>query len=362
MAVMPGPTREGDLKELIRTDYKNLENPAWWKSQKLDGVVLYDWALPKYTPLIKAIKKSGAWVFINMDNNGIISPIPHALDFYVETMQAGIRVHGAILGFCIGIFRSLKASIPWTMDIPRLHHMGCADKIGAVSPIALTRIKRHCLSYGYGKISNNIFLVPHPVSSIYQYDGSAKKDLVVAVGRWTKADSWQKNPKLLVGSLAKFLANHPSYNANIIGHYDEIIKDEILQLQANIRKRIELTGRLDPERIAAILNTAKISLCTSLTESFHIASGEALCCGASIVSYKSPFLSSFPFLTSHDSGTLAPDNSSVSIADALANEAMQWKSKKRSPIVISEYWNPLLHEINVAQKIINLFDYSAESI
>lgn len=31
-AIMPTPAQEGDEPDLIRTEYANLEDPAWWKS------------------------------------------------------------------------------------------------------------------------------------------------------------------------------------------------------------------------------------------------------------------------------------------------------------------------------------------
>jgi hypothetical protein len=74
MAVMPGPPQDDDDSSLIRTDYGNLESPDWWKSQKLDGVVLYAWGSPKFRKVAEAIHQAGIFLVLNQDNGGLISP------------------------------------------------------------------------------------------------------------------------------------------------------------------------------------------------------------------------------------------------------------------------------------------------
>lgn len=45
-AIMPTPAQEGDDPDLIRTEYANLKDAAWWKSLGIDGVILSpgEWA------------------------------------------------------------------------------------------------------------------------------------------------------------------------------------------------------------------------------------------------------------------------------------------------------------------------------
>lgn len=52
-AIMPTPAQEGDEPDLIRTEYANLEDPAWWKSLGIDGVILYAWGVGKYLPIAR---------------------------------------------------------------------------------------------------------------------------------------------------------------------------------------------------------------------------------------------------------------------------------------------------------------------
>jgi hypothetical protein len=58
-AIMPGPSMDGDLvADLIRTDYCNLEDPAWWRSLDAEGVVFYGWGSGKYVKIARAIRQA----------------------------------------------------------------------------------------------------------------------------------------------------------------------------------------------------------------------------------------------------------------------------------------------------------------
>jgi glycosyltransferase involved in cell wall biosynthesis len=349
-AVMPGPPIEGDNEGLIRTEFHNLENPDWWRSQKVDGVVLYAWALPKFSPITKAIKDAGAKVLLNMDTNGVISPAPYCWDFYSHTIVKSIRVHGVIIGIFEGVLKCLKASLPWVLDLPRLKHLELADSIGIVSPLALQKVSAHCAFNHRPSLISKLVFVPHPVSDQFKYSGIPKKNQIVSVGRWTKSDRWQKDPKLLIRTLDLFLRRRKEYHACIVGQYDETLKNEISRLSADVRDRISCMGRIANHDIVSILNETKISLCASFQESFHIASAEALCCGASIASHACPFLPSFEYLTSKACGTLATNRSPESLAEALDDEALAWESGGRDPLKISKEWIRELHAGNVANR------------
>ena len=120
--------------------------------------------------------------------------------------------------------------------------------------------------------------------------------------------------------------------------------------------KITLLGRKTSEEIASVLNESHISLCTSMSESFHIASAEALCCGCSVVSYKSPYLPSFDYFVSEDSGILANDGSISSLAGALVDEMHLWNDGMRDPQLISDLWTRHLHAENVAKSILGYIE------
>lgn len=70
-AIMPTPVQEGDDPDLIRTEYANLEDAAWWKSLGIDGLVLYAWGTGKYLPIARAIHDAGIFLVVYMDSSGL---------------------------------------------------------------------------------------------------------------------------------------------------------------------------------------------------------------------------------------------------------------------------------------------------
>lgn len=73
-AIMPTPVQEGDDPDLIRTEYANLEDAAWWKSLGIDGLVLYAWGTGKYLPIARAIHDAGIFLVVYMDSSGLFFP------------------------------------------------------------------------------------------------------------------------------------------------------------------------------------------------------------------------------------------------------------------------------------------------
>lgn len=70
-AIMPTPAQEGDDPDLIRTEYANLKDAAWWKSLGIDGVILYAWGVGKYLPIARAIHDAGIFLVVYMDSSGL---------------------------------------------------------------------------------------------------------------------------------------------------------------------------------------------------------------------------------------------------------------------------------------------------
>lgn len=73
-AIMPTPAQEGDDPDLIRTEYANLKDAAWWKSLGIDGVILYAWGMGKYLPIARAIHDAGIFLVVYMDTSGLFYP------------------------------------------------------------------------------------------------------------------------------------------------------------------------------------------------------------------------------------------------------------------------------------------------
>jgi glycosyltransferase involved in cell wall biosynthesis len=347
-AVMPGSHRVGDLPDLIRTEYKNLEDPRWWKSHQVDAVILYSWADPRFSGITEAVRKSGAKILLNIDSNGVISPYPDMLKYYRYTLEESIRKFNILAGVPIGLLRCLKSTLPFVLDIPRIKHLQMADVIGCVAPIPANNIRSHVSYFHKENLLDKIKLLPHPVDTKFIYSGTRKKNQIISIGRWTKMDAWQKDPELLMSTINLFLKQNADYNFIIVGRYDSFLREAVNRMEPEIRDRIRLTGIIPNDQLNCLLDQSKISLCVSFQESFHIASAESLCCGASIVSHDSPYLSSFPFFIRNKSGTLASGRNKEALVKSLSVEIHKWESGERNPLEISQAFTEEFHADRVA--------------
>jgi hypothetical protein len=96
----------------------------------------------------------------------------------------------------------------------------------------------------------------------------------------------------------------------------------------------------------------QVGWCPSAFESFHLASGEALCCGASVVASDSPSLSSFRWFTGDGDGRLAASDDTQGHVDAIVAELAAWREGRRSAEVISRRWSARLHAPAVAGMLV----------
>jgi hypothetical protein len=346
-AVMPGNLRENDCHDLIRTPYSSLKCTNWWKSQKIDAVVFYSWGAPKFWGIARAIKKAHIKLLINLDSGGYYSILQNPLFLTRFFFLQEINKYNFLQGGGLAIFRVLRDLFLPYHELFRLFHMHQADYLLAVSPLALDRVKRFLSIFCQHNSAQRLRFIPHPVSDSALYRGKPKQNIVVALGRWTATD-WQKNPELHILVLSLFLEKHIDFKAVIIGSFDPAFETLLALLRPDIRSRLVLTGRLSNEQALKFLDEAKISVALTRHESFHIATGEALCCGCSIVAYPSLMLPSMQYFMENGDGTLAKSYNPSDILHALDVEADLWHSGRRDPFLISAFWQKRLHASNVA--------------
>ncbi len=140
-SIMPLPNHPADIKDdLLRTEFNNLENPKWWQSIGAKNVVLYSWGHPKCKNVAKAIRDSGAKIFINLDNAGILSPRVIPRIYFTSVLSREIRKHGLLLGFLSGFLYNIlyNCYIPLYCEPGRIAHLKEATAIGCISPAALS--------------------------------------------------------------------------------------------------------------------------------------------------------------------------------------------------------------------------------
>jgi len=354
-AMMAGPAMDDDDDRILRVDPRLFETPEYWKSFEAEGVVLYAWALPRYTPIARAIKEAGLKLVINLDSAGLMSPRVDGKIFRDLLFHRHRMENTWLIGSLKASFSFIRGMVPRWMDLPRLEHMGYADLIGAVSPIARDRVKNYARYYGREDIASKVHLILHPISQNMTYGGVVKKKQLCIVGRWTRSD-WVKNPWLLMNLLKIVLNKHRDYECVVIGAYDDLIKNIISKIDEGVRERIIFAGLIPNAEAALVLQESQISLCTSFSEGFHTSSAEALCSGCSVVGYQSPYLPNLPYYAGENSGTLAPEGTAESIAQAVNIEIKAWQNGERDPKNISNTWTSRLHARNIPERIFELLE------
>lgn len=347
-AVMPGQRRDEDDADLIRTDYHHLESAEWWRSHQLDGVVLYAWGSPKFRHVAKAIHDAGIYLVLNQDNGGLISPLA-GLRGWIEEQCI---MSGGGAAFLKLLARGMAGLI--AVDPRRAAHLKQGDVIACVSPVAAERYRKLCGFYGGNDLAERVTMVPHPVESIFNLATSPVEKIrqVACIGRWQ--DQRQKRPALMQEVLHRLLTGDPEVRVEIAGASTPELRQWHDTLPEALRGRILLRGLLERGELVGMLQRSQVFYSSSAYESFGIAAGEALCCGCSVVAGQSPSMAAFEWFTSENSGTLAGQGDPESHLAALRKELDGWSTGKRDAAAISRHWGELLHERQVAGRVLGL--------
>lgn len=350
-AIMPEPAHPGDHSDLVRVPYKALEDSAWWRSRGADGVVLYAWGHPAYRRVAAAIRDAGIFLVLNQDSCGIVSPLNGLGSWLRErrlTTGAG-RVAGGWTRFLLSVGKGLTLGLARNEWL-RASHLRCGNVIAAVSPVAAGHYRQLCRIYGGQPLADKVEVAPHPVSPIFRGREAEEKDrLVVAVGRWE--DERQKRSSLLAAVVERVCHDDAGVRWFIAGRAGSILEHWHAALPGQLRERIELAGRVAPVELARTMGSAMVLYCPSAYESFHIASGEALCSGCSIAGPDLPTMGSFRWFCGEGDGSLATDDSVAGHAAAVGAELAAWTDGRRQPLCIAERWMPRLHAPAIAGKI-----------
>ena len=356
-AVMPGPPMEDDqIEDLIRTEYRNLEDPEWWKSMGGEGVVFYGWGAGRYVKIARAIHQAGLVLVTHMDSSGLLGVL-NGFSVHAGTLwRVGRGVHGkGAMGLMQFMVRLGYASTLGLIrnDWRRARHLKQAHWIGSVTPIAVDRIRHVCRIQGGPSLADRVQLIPHPVASYMVEDPQqAKERLCVAVGRWYDA---QKDTHLLLATIHQVLAADTGVSMEIYGAPTPLMESWHLNLADGMRRRVYLQGVVPNAELRRALTRSRVLLCSSLYESFHIAAAEALCCGCSVVGPDVPEIPSMNWFTDGPFGRMA-ERTADGLARAVLAELADWDGNRRDAGEISAHWCQLLHAPRVAARILELVD------
>jgi len=351
-AVMPGDRKPEDDADLIRTEYRNLESTDWWKSQSLDGVVLYAWGRPKFRKVAKAIHDAGIFLVLNQDNGGLVSPLAGFRDWLLEQWILAGQGRGATawLRFLQLTLRGLSVGL-WLTDLLRAVHLKQGDVIACVSPKAAEHYRKLCRIYGGTDLADRVRVIPHAVETRFRFTGRPKRRQVACVGRWQ--DVVQKRSWLLVEVISALIAEDKDVSVVIAGTVTDELRNWHESLETQQGKRVRLSGKVNRDELAGILDESQVFYSPSAFESFGIAAAEALCSGCSVVGTRSVSMAAFEWFTSESSGKLAETNDAKGHLAAMRHELDSWHNGMRNPQQISDVWSERLHADKVAGQVVS---------
>lgn len=327
--ILPLPYHQLDHRDcIIRASMDELHSSTWWQSLNLDIVILYSWGSPHYIRVARAIKEAGINFSIHLDM---------AADFEAHWDRKVPLIRRIDLFFRrIGI------------NLIRAKHLRYANVI------TCTETAKNCLEKRifYGQdISSRMHIMPSPIASHFRYDGSKKEDIIIANARW---ENKGKREDYLIGCCDILIKEHKNLGIFIIGSHTQALKQWHDALPTNDKSRVKLLGFIDNKKLPEYYQKAIISLCLSEAEGTHLASAEALCCGASIVTSCRPELAVIHDYTRHQSGCISQEDSPESIAAAISDELKRWQQGQRSAQQISDQWLDSFNCHEALPKLLNL--------
>jgi hypothetical protein len=353
-AITLGPIKPGELPTMIRGAWEQMEDPNWWAALHLDGLAFLTWGNWRFKRMVEAAMKAGIPVIQMTDTQGIQSP--------VSDWRAHLQADSAHFWYeprWKQISRTL-VKLPITLtarvayrDLRDAQTIASSDYFLAPTPRAAERYCNLTRRLQGAKAAQRVRFVPFPVNFHFNYSlESPKQEEVIAVGRW---DSHQKRTPLLIATISNALARRPTASFRIFGQISQELNSWHKTLAPSLRRQVTLEGSVSNLTLAVAYRRARVILVSSAYEGCHNASAEAICCGASVVGCRSPFLGVLEWHTSKNSGRLAEQATPDSLAHALLDELGAWDRGERDPVAISQSWTQELHADCVAAKILELF-------
>lgn len=353
-AIALAPAHEGQSADMIRGTIEQMNNPAWWGALNLDGLIIYTWGQPKYRSVVEAAMAAGVKVAQVTDTQGLTSPVADLLG-HLRAEQAHYWQEPAFKR----LFRTIiKLPVSCTIRLLRRDRaharmVATSDYFFAPTPRAALRFQTLVRRLVSKQAAAKVLCVPIPVNFHFIHDpGVAKKEEVVAVGRW---DSLQKRTPLLATTISQALKLRQSTRYRIFGKITPYLEAWHQELPPEYRQRVVLEGLVPNAELTTAYQQARVMLVSAAYEGCHVSSAEALCCGASVVACRSPFLGALEWHISKNSGRLSDKANPQALAQTLVEELAAWDRGERNPQAISEAWTKIFHPEQVVRSILEIF-------
>lgn len=330
-----GMPQESEQPPLIIATIEQMCDANWWRSRQVEGVFIYSWGAPRYEPIARAIRKAGIKLVVHLDSDGCLSPRVSLSEHLIHSFIDFREVHTPWVAAIKALTKSLLFwGWPGAYDLRMQEHVGHADLITTTSPLACARLAKLFLHFRRPDLVARLRQISSPVLTDCQYSAAQPKQRqIVAVGRW---QTYVKDAPRLVAVLKAALPAAADYRAVIVGSGAEVVRDLVAKLAPDIEPLVSVRGYVPHAEMVPIYQQSQIILVSSRSESFHLASAEALCCGASVVG--PACIASMHWFVSTASGSLASRRTTRGLAVALLGEIQKWRDGERDPQAISTEW------------------------
>lgn len=329
-----------DPPDVLRATLEELESPQWWRSLKLDGIIMVAWARHRDTPIVRAIAASGTPLVLHVDGFGIAYPLFEHVDtfkfFWCQERgtQRGLAAR-TISFFKTALISCVKLLLRHTYLSYR--HLRYATVVSLQTPTSLQRTHRLCTLFGGKEHGINLQLSGYPIPNDFRWDSSIPKEKrIIAIGRW--GDLSQKRANVLMDVCEQIAPLHPELQIDIFGTKTEALAHWHSALGVDLQRRIHLHGIQPGKVVARAMQKAQVSFFPSSYEGGPQALFEGLSCGATTVGLDTPYMPGTRWAAACHHGDLAVRDTTEAYVTALDQALGKWERGDYSPEEISNFW------------------------
>ena len=330
---------------VLQVEYRRLTDPAFWRTEGFDLVLVFTW-MHSYNDVLVAARLSGAFVVAQWDTDGNYSARAQPM----STLRYAFFSAPPVLPRARNIWYWTKrfAYLDREYTRPIVANLQLADATVVETDPAHERVAQILRMRNASHLAAKLHVVPLPIADAFSsVDVAAMRDerLIYSVGRWKAA---QKNGKLLASVLRSYLQADDQAVAMVVGRGGAALFGDVPV------SRLQTAEHLDQHDVASIAGKARVFLVTSRWEGCHIGAHEAVAAGASVVGTPIPAVQA---LTVNQAfGRVSRSHRKRDVLRALESEMAEWDRGGRSPGVIASYWRERLEPRAVAARLLSLRD------
>lgn len=332
--------------------WEQWRSPEYWRSQRVDFVLLYGGFSRQLEPVASAIRSIGVPVALKMDSASGLLAFPDGLPRLLRTGYFAARqIHGPLQSLLLSARQQIiRASGVNNRFLSR--YLSLFDVITAEHPFARDNTRTWLRRRGMADIAERVHVLHHPVPDGFVYTGEPpKRRQILAV-----AADWRnplKGGSLLARILARTLLRLPTYEALVIGRGSDTVIGEAARYAPTVAGRLRALPLQPAAETCPFYSASRVLLITSGSEGAPNVATEAACCGCSVVF--PPDLCQLSFLTAGGSGRMAPARRATAMADACVAESAAWDRGERDPAALSALWGQRLHTSHESRRLLGLF-------